>query len=147
MSARAMEPIVILLVEDNPGDVALTQEALKRTKISNVLNVVHDGDQALQYLRRAAGYESALRPHLVLLDLNLPGIDGRDVLEQIKQDAELKSIPVVVMTGSDSEDDIVRSYQSYANCYLTKPITIEGFAKVVRAIDDFWFSVVRLPKK
>lgn len=146
MIANSVEPIEILLIEDNPGDVALTRKALERSKISNNLNVARDGDEALAYLRQSAGYEDTTRPQLILLDLNLPGIDGRDVLDQIKADPSLRSVPVVVMTSSAAEEDVLRSYESHANCYITKPVTMESFQTVVAAIDDFWFSVVRLPR-
>ena len=146
MMANSMQPIEILLVEDNPGDVALTRKALERSKISNNLNVARDGDEAIAYLRRSSGFEETTTPQLILLDLNLPGIDGRDVLDQIKADPVLRRVPVVVMTSSAAEEDVVRSYESYANCYITKPVTMESFQAVVAAIDEFWFSVVRLPK-
>lgn len=145
MNSLNGEPIEILLIEDNPGDVALTRAALERSKISNMLHVVHDGDAALAYLRHQAGYEESPRPQLILLDLNLPGMDGREVLELIKSDPQLRRIPVVVMTSSKSEEDIASSYDSHANCYITKPVSIESFQRVVEAIDEFWFSVVRLP--
>ena len=138
-------PIEILLVDDNPGDVALTRRALERCKISNVLNVVADGESAIAYLKHRDGYEDAATPQLIMLDLNLPGMDGREVLEAIKSDVALRGIPVVVMTSSLAEEDIARSYDSHANCYITKPIDIEGFKRAVEAIDQFWFSIVRLP--
>ena len=138
-------PIEILLIDDNPGDVALTKRALERCKISNVLNVVTDGESAIAYLKHRKGYEDAATPQLIMLDLNLPGMDGREVLEAIKADVALRGIPVVVMTSSLAEEDIVRSYDSHANCYITKPIDIEGFKRAVEAIDQFWFSIVRLP--
>lgn len=145
MSRSSGEPIEILLVEDNPGDIALTQEALRRSKISNKLSVVNDGDAALAYLHQRAGYEGSSEPQLILLDLNLPGMDGREVLEQIKSDPKTRRIPVVVMTTSNSEQDIVSSYDSHANCYITKPVNMDSFKSVVQSIDEFWFSVVQLP--
>ena len=138
-------PIEILMIDDNPGDVALTRRALERCKIANVLNVVADGESAIAYLKRREGYEDSVTPQLIMLDLNLPGMDGREVLEAIKADPALRSIPVVVMTSSQAEEDIVRSYESHANCYISKPIDIEGFKTAVEAIDRFWFSIVRLP--
>ncbi len=138
-------PIEILLVDANPGDVALTRRALDRCKISNTLTVVGDGESAIAHLQRREGYESARTPHLILLDLGLPGMDGHEVLETIKADESLRSIPVVVMTSSQAEEDIVRSYDTHANCYIKKPIDMEGFKKAIEAIDVFWFSIVRLP--
>lgn len=145
MSTMSVSPIEILLIEDNPGDVILTREAFERLKIQNVLHVVADGQEALDYLKRRPPYETATKPQLILLDLNLPGVDGREVLEEIKRDEALKAIPVVVMTSSEAEADVVRSYELHANCYIGKPLDLEGFMSVVSAIDDFWFSVVILP--
>lgn len=141
-----MIPIEILLVEDNPGDSRLTRETLKETKIINKLCVVEDGEKALAYLRRQGPYASAPRPDLILLDLNLPKIGGREVLAAIKSDPKLSAIPVVVLTTSKAEEDIVKSYELHANCYISKPVDLDGFVKVVKSIEDFWFSVVRLPK-
>jgi len=140
-------PIEILLVEDNPGDVRLTREALKDAKVANNLNVVNDGEQALDYLNRRGRFADATRPDLVLLDLNLPKVDGREVLASIKADSDLKRIPVVVLTTSSAEEDILRSYDLHANCYVTKPVEFDSFLKIVESIDDFWLSIVRLPKE
>ncbi|MDC0710801.1 response regulator [Stigmatella sp. ncwal1] len=140
-------PIEILLVEDNPGDVRLTIEALKEGKVRNNLSVARDGVEALAFLRREGIHEKASRPDLILLDLNLPRKDGREVLEEIKQDASLRRIPVVVLTTSKAEEDILRTYDLHANCYINKPVDLEQFILVVRSIDDFWLSVVRLPSK
>jgi two-component system, chemotaxis family, response regulator Rcp1 len=137
--------IEILLVEDNPGDVRLTEEALKEGKVVNRLNVVPDGVEALAYLRKEGEYASAETPDLMLLDLNLPKKDGREVLAEVKEDPELRMIPVVVLTTSRDEQDILKSYDLHANCYITKPVDFEQFISVVRAIEDFWLSVVKLP--
>ena len=141
----AGHPIEILLVEDNPADVRLTQEALREGKVKNSLNVARDGTEALAFLRRQGPHASAPRPDLILLDLNLPKKDGREVLAEIKSDDELKTIPVVVLTTSSAELDILKSYSLHANCYITKPVDLEQFVSVVKAIDDFWLTVVRLP--
>jgi chemotaxis family two-component system response regulator Rcp1 len=138
-------PIEILLVEDNPGDVRLTIEALKEGKVRNNLNVARDGVEAVAYLRREGPFAQAVRPDLILLDLNLPRKDGREVLAEIKDDATLRRIPVVVLTTSKAEEDILRTYDLHANCYITKPVDLEQFIQVVRSIDDFWLSIVRLP--
>ena len=139
------EPIEILLVEDNPADVRLMQEGLKETKLHNSINVVYDGVEAMAFLRREGNYASTPRPDLILLDLNLPKKDGREVLQEIKSDKQLRQIPVVVLTCSEAEQDIVRAYDSHANCYITKPADFDQFVKVVRSIEDFWFTIVRLP--
>jgi CheY-like chemotaxis protein len=141
----ANEPIEILLVEDNPAEIRLTIEGLKEGRIANRLHSVTDGDQALDFLYRRGAYKSAPRPDLVLLDLNLPGIDGRTVLRQIKEDPELKVTPVVIITSSEAESDIIKSYEAHANCFISKPIDFAGFAQVIRSIENFWFTVVRLP--
>jgi CheY-like chemotaxis protein len=138
-------PIEVLLVEDNPGDVRLTREALKEGKVRNNLNVAIDGVEALAYLRREGKYADAVRPDLVLLDLNLPRKDGREVLAEIKGDPALRSIPVVVLTSSQAEQDIVRAYDLHANCYITKPVDLDQFITVVKTIEDFWFTIVKLP--
>jgi CheY-like chemotaxis protein len=138
-------PIEILLVEDNPGDVRLTIEALKEGKVRNNLSVARDGVEALTFLRREGSFTEASRPDLILLDLNLPKKDGREVLADIKNDPVLRRIPVVVLTTSKAEEDILRTYDLHANCYITKPVDLEQFISVVRSIDDFWLSVVRLP--
>jgi chemotaxis family two-component system response regulator Rcp1 len=139
-------PLEILLIEDNPGDVRLTSIALKRSKILINLNVVQDGIKALAYLRNEGEFTDAIRPDLIFLDLNLPGMDGRDVLAEIKSDPALSSIPVVVLTCSNAEEDILRSYALHANCFITKPVDLNQFIKIVSTIEDFWFTVVRLPR-
>jgi CheY-like chemotaxis protein len=139
------KPIEILLVEDNPGDVRLTIEALKEDKVLNHLSVAMDGVEAMAFLRHEGPYADAPRPDLVLLDLNLPRKDGRQVLEDIKSDADLRRIPVVVLTTSQAEQDIVKSYDLYANCYVTKPVDLHQFISAVKSIEGFWFTVVKLP--
>ncbi|HLL02559.1 MAG TPA: response regulator [Myxococcaceae bacterium] len=146
-SAEFGRPIEILLVEDNPGDVRLTIEALKEGKVRNNLSVAKDGVEALSFLRRQGTFSGASRPDLILLDLNLPRKDGREVLAEIKDDPVLRRIPVVVLTTSKAEEDILRTYDLHANCYITKPVDLDQFIAVVRSIDDFWLSVVRLPPK
>jgi CheY-like chemotaxis protein len=141
---RAIE---VLLIEDDPGDVLMTREAFDDAKVANNLYVVSDGEDALAFLRREGAHAQVPRPDLVLLDLNLPRVDGREVLEQIKNDPELRSIPVVVLTTSESEDDIVHSYSLHANAYVTKPVDFDRFHQVVRQIDDFFVSVVKLPRR
>ena len=143
--AQTGRPVEILLVEDNPGDARLTREALRDTKVHNRLNVATDGVEALAYLRRQGKYAHAARPDLILLDLNLPRKDGREVLAEIKADDDLRSIPVVVLTTSRAEQDIVRSYNLHANAYVTKPVDLDQFITVVKSIEDFWFTIVRLP--
>jgi CheY-like chemotaxis protein len=140
-------PIEILLVEDNPGDVRLTIEALKEAKVRNHLNVAKDGVEALAFLRREGSYAESVRPDLILLDLNLPRKDGREVLAEIKADPSLRSIPVVILTTSQAEQDIVRSYELHANCYITKPVDLDQFITVVRSIEDFWLTIVTLPRQ
>lgn len=140
-----IRPAEILLVEDNPGDAQLAREALEESKFRNNLHHVSDGDAALDFMYRRGEHTEAIRPDLVLLDLNLPGMDGRDVLKHIKNDPELKMIPVVILTTSDAEDDVKRTYDLHANCYITKPIDFRQFLKVVRSIEDFWLSIVVLP--
>ena len=139
------EPIEILLVEDNPADARLTQEELKESKVSNNLVVLGDGEQALAYLRREGKYADARRPDLILLDLNLPRKDGREVLAEIKSDLDLRRIPLVVLTTSAGEEDVLRAYNLQAACYITKPIDLDQFIKVVRSIEDFWMTIVKLP--
>lgn len=139
--------IEILLVEDNPGDVRLTQEALKEAKVSNRMNVVVDGEEALQYVRRQGRFHDAVRPDLILLDLNLPKKDGREVLTEIKSDPQLRSIPIVVLTTSNAELDIMRAYDLHANCYITKPVDLDQFLHVVREIESFWLTLVMLPTR
>jgi len=138
-------PVEILLVEDNPGDVRLTQEALKESKVLNNLYVAYDGVEAMEFLHREGKYTDAPHPDLILLDLNLPKKDGREILEEIKADDRLKRIPVVVLTTSKAEEDILRMYDQHANCYITKPIDFEQFIEVVQSIDNFWLTIVRLP--
>ena len=145
MVATKVDVIDILLVEDNPGDRRLTAEALKEAKIRNELHAVNDGEAAMAFLRRRGEYVGASRPGLILLDLNLPKMDGREVLKEIKQDPDLKSIPVVILTTSEAEEDIVRTYESHANCYITKPVDFEQFMKVVKSIQEFWVTIVQLP--
>lgn len=147
MMNRAMgKPVEVLLVEDNPGDVRLTLEALKDGKVNNHLSVVEDGVEALAFLRREGKYADASRPDLILLDLNLPKKDGREVLAEIKTDEDLKRIPVVVLTTSKAEEDILKTYNLHANCYITKPVDFDQFVIVVRLIEDFWFTIVKLPR-
>jgi chemotaxis family two-component system response regulator Rcp1 len=140
-------PIEVLLVEDSPGDVRLTREAFKDAKVHINLHVASDGARAMAFLNREGKHANAPRPDLVLLDLNLPKKDGREVLQEIKESSTLKSIPVVILTTSSSEGDILKSYQLHANCYITKPVGLEGFLTVVKSIDNFWLSVVKLPHK
>jgi CheY-like chemotaxis protein len=137
--------IHVLLVEDDPGDVLITREAFAENKVRNQLSVVNDGVKALQFLRREAGYGDAPRPDLILLDLNLPRMDGHEVLAHIKSDSDLGRIPVVVLTTSDAEEDVLRSYDLHANAYVTKPVDFERFLSVVRQIDNFFVTVVKLP--
>ena len=141
-----MRPIEILLVEDNPGDVRLTQEALGEAKVRNNLAVAKDGVEALSYLRREPPFEEASRPDLILLDLNLPRKDGREVLAEIKADANLRRLPVVVLTTSSAEKDVLESYNLYANCYITKPVDLDQFVRIVSSIEDFWLTIVKLPQ-
>jgi CheY-like chemotaxis protein len=138
-------PLEVLLVEDSPGDVRLTREAFKDAKVLVNLSVASDGTEAMAFLKREGAYASAPRPDLILLDLNLPKKDGREVLEEIKNSPTLKSIPVVILTTSAAEVDILRSYLLHANCYITKPVDLTGFLSVVKSIDSFWLSVVQLP--
>ncbi|WNI20903.1 response regulator [Streptomyces sp. ITFR-16] len=140
-----VQPIEVLLVEDDPGDELMTREAFQDNKIRNNLHVARDGEEALDFLYRRGAHSGAPRPDLILLDLNLPKYDGRQVLEQIKQDPELALIPVVVLTTSSAEEDILRSYKLHANAYVTKPVDLDQFIAAVRQIDDFFVTVVRLP--
>jgi two-component system, chemotaxis family, response regulator Rcp1 len=140
-------PIEILLVEDNPGDVRLTIEALREGKVLNRLTVARDGEEAMAALRREGRFANAGRPDIILLDLNLPKKDGREVLEEIKKDPALMIIPIVILTTSQDEQDILKSYKLHANCYITKPVDLPQFLTVVKAIEDFWFTVVVLPKR
>ena len=141
-----IKEVEVLLVEDNPGDVRLTIEALKDGKVHNHLNVVGDGEEALAFLRRQGQYANAPRPDLILLDLNLPKKDGREVLMEIKQEEGLKQIPIVVLTTSTAEKDIFKTYELHANCYISKPVDFDQFINVVKSIEDFWFTVVKFPR-
>ena len=141
-----LRPIEVLLVEDDPGDVLMTREAFADYKVANNLSVVNNGVEAMSFLRKEGPYVDAPTPDLILLDLNLPRMDGREVLAAIKADVALKSIPVVILTTSEAEEDVLRSYNLYANAYVTKPVDFEQFVEVVRRIDDFFLSVVRLPQ-
>jgi two-component system, chemotaxis family, response regulator Rcp1 len=146
MSNRNTRPIEILLVEDNPGDVRLTREALFDAKVRNNMMVASDGVEALAYLRQEGQHAGTTRPDLILLDLNLPRMNGFEVLDSIKEDAELKRIPVIILTTSQAEQDIIRSYDLYANAYVTKPVDLEQFINVIKAIEGFWLEIVKLPE-
>ncbi len=137
--------IEILLIEDNPGDVELTREAFSDSKIRNNVHIVTDGEAALDFLYRRNGYENVVKPDVILLDINLPKRDGKEILNVIKNDAQLKTIPVVILTSSSAERDIVKSYQLHANCYITKPVTLESFMEVAKSVEEFWLGVVKLP--
>jgi CheY-like chemotaxis protein len=140
-------PIEVLLVEDDPGDVLMTREAFEEHKVRNRLNVVSDGADALAYVRREGEFADAVRPDLILLDLNLPKRDGREVLKELKTDPDLREIPIVVLTTSSAESDVLASYQLYANAYVTKPVDFERFISAVKQIDDFFVSLVKLPRR
>lgn len=140
-----IKPVEILLVEDNPGDIRLTMEALKEHKVLNKLSVVNDGVEAIAFLRREGRYADGHRPDLILLDLNLPKKSGKEVLAEIKNDPDLKRIPVVVLTASSAEKDILSSYNLSANCYITKPVSLDQFVEVVKSIENFWLTIVKLP--
>ncbi len=142
--ARLVE---ILLVEDNPGDVLLTREALKEGKVLNNLHVAHDGEEALKFLHKEDPYRDAPTPDIVLLDLNLPKVNGREVLAEVKSDPVLRRIPVVVLTTSQAEEDIIRSYDLHANCYIAKPLDLDQFITVIKTVENFWVSIVKLPNK
>jgi CheY-like chemotaxis protein len=144
---ETLNVISVLLVEDDPGDVVLIREAFEHNKVYNMLNVVADGEQALRYVRAEGEFAGAQRPDLILLDLNLPRKDGREVLAEIKGDPDLRTIPVVILTTSEAEEDILRSYDLHANAYVTKPVDFDRFVEVVRQIDNFWVSVVKLPQR
>lgn len=139
------EPITILLVEDNPADARLVKEAMKEVKINNALYHVPDGVEAMAFLRKQGEYAKVPRPDVILLDLNMPRKDGRQTLKEIKEDPELQRIPVVVLTVSDAEEDIIKSYNLHANCFVTKPLDLDEFSKVVKGIENFWFEIVKLP--
>ena len=138
--------VEILLIEDNPGDARLTQEALKDGKVRNILHIVYDGEEATDFLFKRNQYKNASRPDLIILDLNLPKKNGQEVLAEIKADDSLKSIPVIILTISKQEQDIIRSYNLHANCFLIKPIDLNQFFEVIKSIEDFWFTLVKLPK-
>jgi CheY-like chemotaxis protein len=140
-------PVEILLVEDNEDDILLTKEALKEGEVSHTLNIVRDGSEALLYLHRNGKYKNSTRPDIILLDLNLPRKNGYDVLAEVKNNEITKHIPIIVLTTSETEDDIIKSYKLNANCYITKPIDLHKFIEVVKAIEKFWFDVVKLPPK
>ena len=144
---NSVRPIEILLVEDNPGDVRLTREALKDAKVANTLHVVEDGVSALDFLHRRSPYVEAPRPDLVLLDLNLPRKNGREVLAEIKSEEKIRAIPVVILTTSQAEEDVLRAYNLHANCYITKPVDFTQFTTIVRTIEDFWLTIVTLPPR
>lgn len=145
MNKSNFKPVEILLVEDNPGDTRLTIEALKESKINNTLNTVQDGSQALAYLLKEGEYKDAVTPDLILLDLDLPNMSGRELLEIVKQNTMLRRIPIVILTISESDKDVMRSYDMQANAYVRKPIDLDQFVKVVHSIEDFWFTVVKYP--
>jgi len=147
MTPTTVRPIQILLVEDSPTDAELTLTALKTAKMANKVFHVQDGVQAMEFLRRQGAYSQAEQPDLILLDLNLPRKDGREVLAELKDDPDLKMIPVVVLTTSKAEEDIIRSYKLHANCYVTKPVNFERFLEIVKSIESFWFTVVSLPAR
>jgi len=139
------KPIEILLVEDNPGDVRLTQEALQESKVINTLHTAADGVQALEFLKQEGKFADAVRPDIILLDLNLPRMDGRELLAIIKSDPEFRRIPVVILTTSKAEEDIIETYDLHANCFITKPVDLDQFFVVIQSIEEFWFSIVKLP--
>lgn len=147
MNAMMGKPIEILMVEDNPGDVRLTKYVLSESKVHNRISAVSDGVEAMAFLRREGKYKDAPRPDLILLDLNMPRKDGREVLAEVKQDPDLKMIPVVIVTSSSAEQDIVRSYTLHANAYVTKPVDLDQFISLVKSIEDFWLEVVKLPRE
>lgn len=140
-------PIEVLLIEDSPGDVRLAQEVFRESKVINNLSVARDGEEALAFLKKKGEFHSRPTPDIILLDLNLPRIDGREVLTEIKNDPKLMRIPVVVLTMSDAETDIVRSYNLHANCYIKKPLELDGFIEIIKAVEDFWLSIVKLPDR
>ncbi|MBY9010171.1 MAG: response regulator [Candidatus Lokiarchaeota archaeon] len=143
--SNKFKAVEILLIEDNPGDVRLTIEALKESKIINNLHVVDDGIEAMSYLKKERIYKDMPRHDLIILDLNMPKKDGREVLGELKSDDWLKQIPIIILTTSEAEEDIIKSYELHANCYITKPVNMEQFIKVVKSVGDFWFSIVMLP--
>jgi chemotaxis family two-component system response regulator Rcp1 len=139
------KPVDILLVEDNPGDVRLTKEALRDAKVRNKIFVAKDGVEAMEFLRKEGSFTDMQTPDLILLDLNLPRKNGREVLTEIKNDPELKRIPVVILTSSTADEDILKAYNLHANCYITKPVDLNGFVKIMHSLDEFWFTIVKLP--
>ena len=141
------EPVTILLVEDNPADAELTQKGLERAKVLTNLHVVEDGEQALAFLRHAAPYAEAPKPDLIFLDLNLPRMDGRELLAEIKSDPGLEHIPVVVLTSSDADADVLKAYKLKASCYVKKPVMFKEFIETIKAVDDFWLTIVKLPRQ
>lgn len=143
--SKRVNPIHLLMVEDNPDDILLTQEALKDAKVHCKLNTAEDGVEAMAYLKKQGKYADAITPDIILLDLNLPKKDGREVLKEIKKDENLRKIPVVILTTSDAAEDIEQAYRNHVNCYITKPVDLDQFIKVVRTIEDFWFTIVKLP--
>ncbi len=142
---RTQQAFDILLVEDNPGDVFLTQEAFRESRYEHRISVAEDGDEAMQFLRREGNFRNAPAPHLILLDLNLPKKDGRELLAEVKSDPALQHIPVIILTTSEADQDITHAYKLHANCYLTKPIQMDAFLKMIRSVEDFWLNIVRLP--
>ena len=147
MLKTSVRVVEILLIEDNPGDVRLTQECLSKSKVANRLNVVEDGEQAFLFLRKEGKFSNAPRPDLILLDLNIPKKDGRELLVMLKNNENLKRVPVIILTSSDSEADVKNSYNLHANCFITKPIIFEDFIRVINMIEDFWLTVVTLPER
>lgn len=143
----SLERVNILMVEDNEGDIILTKRALAKAKLHLVLQVVRDGDEAMRYLLRKGEFTEASRPDIILLDLNLPKKDGREVLAEIKSDDHLRRIPVVILTTSKAEEDVMKTYSLHANCYITKPVDLNEFNKIIQTLEDFWFTVVKLPKE
>ncbi len=145
-SLNIPKPACVLLVEDNEDDIELTLEALKESKVKSDIHVVNDGEAAIQFLRNEDGYASAPRPDLILLDLNLPKMDGKEVLKKVRQDPELTDIPIVVLTTSQNEEDILKAYRLHANCYISKPVDFRRFSEIIRHIEGFWLQLVKLPK-
>jgi CheY-like chemotaxis protein len=145
VNEERLRPVEILLVEDNPGDILLTKEALEEIKIANNLNVVEDGIEAMNFLKNRGKYKEERKPDLIILDLNLPKKDGREVLAEVKESKRLRKIPVVILTSSEAEKDILKSYDLHANCFISKPIDLEQFSKIVKTISEFWFTIVKLP--
>jgi CheY-like chemotaxis protein len=141
----AADPVIVLVVDDNPGDVNLIREAFKRNKLLNIIEVVNEGEKAIEYLKKTGPYNNAIRPDLILLDLNMPGKDGREVLSEIKSDPDFQAIPVIVLTSSTSDEDIVKAYFLHANCYIKKPDDFDGLFEVIKSIEYFWLGIVKLP--